>query len=158
MDVFRPMFGALNYVERAVPRKENGASIYPILHLKPKIRLCLSHSTPPIEQYYIQSFIFYVLKSINLMSLGSVGLDWVTCLGFSSVGLDSMLEESSNLRLISMSSEEQHSLVVRLVEGACLNCFNDLRCVFITKVKERPMLYRVCVMWPQVDSYSTTGF
>ena len=34
-----------------------------------------------------------------------------------------------------MSSEERHSFVVQLVEGACLNCFNNLRCVFISLKK-----------------------
>ncbi|RXH70729.1 hypothetical protein DVH24_013475 [Malus domestica] len=99
-DAFRPTFGALKLCGTRVPRNENwlnfgspsppwnGASICPILHLQPKIRLCLYASTPPIEQYCIQSFNFYVLKSIHMMSLGSVGLDWVTCFGFSSVGLD----------------------------------------------------------------------
>ncbi|RXI04703.1 hypothetical protein DVH24_038977 [Malus domestica] len=36
------------------------------------------------------SFNFYVLKSINLTSLGFNGLDWITCFGFSCVGLGSV--------------------------------------------------------------------
>ncbi|RXH83422.1 hypothetical protein DVH24_005675 [Malus domestica] len=95
-----PRLVRLKWVERAVP--QDNASICLILHMQPKIRLCLSTSTPPIEHYCIQrylyldsffqcsSFDFYVLKSINLMSWGSVGLDWVTCFGFSSVGSCSM--------------------------------------------------------------------